>query len=119
MSENVEDITRSGIQKIIENGGVKVNDKNIKSNYKLRKSDVINLEVPEPEVLEILPENIPLDILYEDDSVIVLNKPQGMVVHPAPGHYTGTVVNALMYHCKDSLSGINGVMRSGDCTQDR
>lgn len=113
LSENVDDITRSGVQKIIENGGVKVNDKNIKSNYKLRISDVINLEVPEPEVLEILPENIPLDILYEDDSVIVLNKPQGMVVHPAPGHYTGTVVNALMYHCKDSLSGINGVMRPG------
>lgn len=113
LSENIEDITRSGIQKIIENGGVKIGGKDIKSNYKLRKGDVIDVEIPEPTEVAILPEDIPLDIIFEDKDIIVLNKPQGMVVHPAPGHYTGTIVNALMYHCGDELSGINGVLRPG------
>ena len=113
VSENFDDISRSGVQKLIEQGHITVNEKNIKSNYKLRDKDIIKVEIPEPVEIEILPEDIPLDILYEDNDVIVINKPQGMVVHPAPGHYSGTLVNALMYHCKGELSGINGVMRPG------
>lgn len=113
VSENFDDISRSGVQKLIEQGHITVNEKNIKSNYKLRNKDIIKVEIPEPVEIEILPEDIPLDILYEDNDVIVINKPQGMVVHPAPGHYSGTLVNALMYHCKGELSGINGVMRPG------
>ena len=112
-AENYDGLSRSGLKKVIESGNVFVNDKVIKANYKLRKGDVVTLVVPENEKLEILPQDIPLDILYEDDDVIVVNKPQGMVVHPAPGHYTDTLVNALLYHCGDSLSGINGVLRPG------
>mgnify|MGYP000520813626 FL=1 len=85
----------------------------VKSNFKLSASDQIEVEIPELKEPDILPENIPLDILYEDQDILVVNKPKGMVVHPAPGHYTGTLVNAIMYHCKDNLSGINGVMRPG------
>lgn len=107
------DYSRSYIQKLIKENHLTVNNKAIKSNYKLRESDVIVIEIPEPKELDIEAENIPLDILYEDKDVILVNKPQGMVVHPAPGHYTGTLVNAIMHHCKDDLSGINGVMRPG------
>lgn len=112
-AENYEGLSRSGFKKIFDGGGVFVGDKAVKANYKLRSGDVVTLEIPETQALEILPQDIPLDILYEDDDVIVINKPQGMVVHPAPGHYTDTMVNALLYHCGDSLSGINGVLRPG------
>ena len=113
LAEELEDCSRSFVQKLIQENKIAVNQKQIKSNYKLKLNDVIYLEIPEPVSIDIKPENIPLDILYEDLDVIVINKPQGMVVHPAAGHYTGTLVNALMYHCGNELSGINGVMRPG------
>ena len=112
-AENYEELSRSGLKKIIDAGGVTVNNKTVKANYKLRTGNIVTMNIPESVPLEIIPQNIPLDILYEDDDVIVINKPQGMVVHPAPGHYTDTLVNALLYHCGDSLSGINGIMRPG------
>ena len=107
------DQTRSFITKLIENGMVLVNGKIASKNYKLRKLDEIEVRFPEPEADEANPENIPLDIIYEDNDIIVINKPSGMIVHPATGIYTGTLVNALLYHCKDSLSGIGGVVRPG------
>lgn len=113
LSEQLEDMTRSYIQKLIKENMVRVNGMTVKSNFKLSASDQIEVEIPELKEPDILPENIPLDILYEDQDILVVNKPKGMVVHPAPGHYTGTLVNAIMYHCKDNLSGINGVMRPG------
>lgn len=113
LSENIEDISRSGIQKLVEQEYIRCNGKSVKANYKLREKDILDVEIPESKEVEILPEDIPLDILYEDADVIVVNKPQGMVVHPAPGHYTGTLVNALLYHCGDELSGINGEKRPG------
>ena len=113
LAENMENLSRSGVQKLIEEGGITLNGGKTKANYKLREKDVIDVEIPDVKEVEILPEDIPLDILYEDDDVIVVNKPQGMVVHPAPGHMSGTLVNALMYHCGDSLSGINGEKRPG------
>ena len=113
LSEQLEDMTRSHIQKLIKENMVQVNGMAVKSNFKLSASDQIEVEIPELKEPDILPENIPLDILYEDQDILVVNKPKGMVVHPAPGHYTGTLVNAIMYHCKDNLSGINGVMRPG------
>ena len=113
LSEQLEDMTRSHIQKLIKENMVRVNGMAVKSNFKLSASDQIEVEIPEMKEPDILPENIPLDILYEDQDILVVNKPKGMVVHPAPGHYTGTLVNAIMYHCKDNLSGINGVMRPG------
>lgn len=106
------DLSRSFIQKLSEEGKITVNGKVVKSSYKVSLNDEIQVEVPEMENLETKPENIPLDILYEDSDLIVINKPKGMVVHPASGIYTGTLVNALLYHCKD-LSGINGVLRPG------
>lgn len=112
ISNKLKDKSRSYIQDVIKAGNVKVNDKVKKSNYKLKANDKIALEMPENVELVVEKENIPIDILYEDSDVIVVNKPQGMVVHPAPGNYTGTLVNALLYHCKD-LSGINGVVRPG------
>ena len=112
-AENYEELSRSGLKKIIDAGGVTVNNKTVKAHYKLWTGDIVTMNIPESVPLEIIPQNIPLDILYEDDDVIVINKPQGMVVHPAPGHYTDTLVNALLYHCGDSLSGINGIMRPG------
>ncbi|MDP4143243.1 MAG: RluA family pseudouridine synthase [Bacillota bacterium] len=112
ISEYFQDKSRSYIQNIIQNEGVLVNNKVKKSNYKLKFGDEIVVDIPEAVDLDVEPENIPIDILYEDSDVIVVNKPQGMVVHPAPGNYTGTLVNALLYHCKD-LSGINGVTRPG------
>lgn len=113
LSQQLNDLSRSHIQKLIKAGHVTIKGKACKANYKLRLNDVIEVTIPEPEVLKIEPENIPLDIIYSDDDVAVINKPQGMVVHPAPGHFSGTLVNALMYHFKDSLSGINGVKRPG------
>ena len=109
----IESLSRSYIQKLIKEKKILVNQLPVKANYKLTTGDTIILQIPDPEPLDIQPENIPLDILYEDDDILVVNKPKGMVVHPAPGHYEGTLVNALLYHCKDSLSGINGVMRPG------
>ena len=106
-------MTRSQIQKLIENGNVTVNGEQAMGNRKLKEGDIILVDVPEPVDADIQAEDIPLDIVYEDDSLLVVNKPQGMVVHPACGNYSGTLVNALMHHCKDSLSGINGVMRPG------
>lgn len=107
------DRTRSFYQKAVEEQKVLVNDMPVKNNYKLRPGDVITIEPIEEEVLDVKPENIPLDILYEDDDVLIVNKPKGMVVHPAPGHPDHTLVNAVMYHCGDSLSAINGVIRPG------
>lgn len=107
------ELTRSYIQKLIKDSMVFVNGNIVKANYKVSKQDTITMILPPPEPLNILAEDIPLDILYEDSDVIVINKGKGMVVHPAAGHYTGTIVNALLYHCKDELSGINGVMRPG------
>ncbi len=113
LNEELEEFSRSYIQKLIKDGHVKVNGKPVKSNYRLFCGDVVTVSAPEIKEPEIEPEDIPLDILYEDQDVIVVNKPKGMVVHPAPGHYSGTLVNALLYHCKDELSGINGVLRPG------
>ncbi|WP_407083125.1 RluA family pseudouridine synthase [Paenibacillus aurantius] len=113
LAESMEDgVSRSQIQQWIKEGHALVNGREVKANYKLQAEDQILLTVPEPAELEIEAEDIPLEIIYEDRDVIVINKPRGMVVHPAPGHYSGTVVNALQFHCKD-LSGINGVMRPG------
>ena len=113
LTEQIPDQSRSYIQKLLDDNFITVNGKSVKSNYKLRAGDAIAVEIPDAEELDIEPENIPLDIVYEDDDIIVVNKPKGMVVHPAPGHTSGTLVNALMYHCKDSLSSINGVLRPG------
>ncbi len=107
------DITRSYLQKLLKDGSVQMNGKPVKASTKTAVGAVIALTIPEPEEPEILPENIPLDILYEDSDVILINKPKNMVVHPAAGHYTRTLVNALMYHCRGDLSGINGVLRPG------
>lgn len=109
----MDSLSRSYIQKMILDGNVEVNGTVAKASYKVKQDDLVEFELPTAVEPEILPENIPLDILYEDADVIVVNKPKGMVVHPAAGHYSGTLVNALMYHCGDSLSGINGVMRPG------
>ena len=105
--------SRSFFQKLIKEGHVLVNDTAQKANYRLKADDMICVEIPDAVQTPILPENIPLDILYEDDDLLVVNKPKGMVVHPSAGHYTGTLVNAIMYHCRDSLSGINGEIRPG------
>lgn len=113
LTEQIPDQSRSYIQKLLDDNFITVNGRSAKSNYKLRAGDMIAVEIPEAEELDIEPEDIPLDIVYEDDDIIVVNKPKGMVVHPAPGHTSGTLVNALMYHCKDSLSSINGVLRPG------
>lgn len=111
MSEN--ELTRSAAVKLIEDGCCTVNDAAVQKNYKLRAGDSVRVEIPDAAETDILPENIPLDIVYEDNDLLVVNKPKGMVVHPAAGHYSGTLVNALMYHCKGSLSGINGEIRPG------
>lgn len=107
------DVTRSYLQKLIRENCVKINEMTIKASAKPSAGDQISIFFPEAEELQIVPEDIPLDILYEDSDLIIVNKPKGMVVHPAAGHYSKTLVNALMYHCQDSLSGINGVMRPG------
>ena len=113
LSEALPDLSRSYIQKLIKEEQVTVNQKIVKSNYKLVSGDYLELTEPELKEPNIVAENIPLDILYEDADLLIVNKPKGMVVHPSVGHYSGTLVNALMYYCKDDLSGINGVMRPG------
>ena len=113
LSGREPEISRSYLQKLIRDGGVLVDGKPAKAGAKLSERAKIELLLPEPEEPEILPENLPLDILYEDSDVILINKPKGMVVHPSAGHYTGTLVNGLLYHCKGGLSGINGVLRPG------
>ena len=107
------DFTRSAIQKIMEDGKVEVGGVSVTKNYKLRAGDKIAVQIPQAKELDVLPQNIPLDIRYEDDDLLVVNKEKGMVVHPAPGNPDGTLVNALLYYCKGSLSGINGVIRPG------
>lgn len=113
LSSNLDFLSRSYIQKMIQEENVTVNEKQVKANYNLRLDDVIEFQLPPNKEPDIEPEEITLDVLYEDDDVIVVNKPKNMVVHPAAGHYSGTLVNALLAHCKGSLSGINGVMRPG------
>lgn len=113
ISNALPDLSRSYIQKCIKDNDVLVNDKPQKAGYRLKVDDEIVFRIPEAVPPAIEAENIPLDILYEDDDLLIVNKPKGMVVHPAPGHYSGTLVNAVMYHCKDRLSGINGSLRPG------
>lgn len=105
--------SRSYLKSMIKEGHVLLNGRTAKPSTKVHENDSITLTLPDKIIPDIEPENIPLDILYEDDDVLVVNKPKGMVVHPAPGHYSGTLVNAVLYHCGDSLSGINGVLRPG------
>ena len=113
MSSALTDLSRSYIQKCIKDGKVFVNDIPRKASYRLKVDDEIVFQIPEAVEPSVCAENIPLSILYEDDDVLVIDKPKGMVVHPAPGHYSGTLVNAVLYHCKGQLSGINGVLRPG------
>lgn len=113
LTDLLDGYSRSFVQKVIKENRVLVNEKFIKSNYKMNVGDLVVVELPKLVEPEIVAEDIPLDILYEDDDLIVVNKPKGMVVHPAAGHYSGTLVNALMYHCRENLSGINGVLRPG------
>ena len=114
ISANVGNFTRSYVQKLIENKCVTVDEEVVDNkNFKIKKYQMIKIVVPEPEMLDLKPENIPLEIVYEDDDLLIVNKPKGMVVHPAPGNYIGTLVNALMYHCGESLSSINGTIRPG------
>lgn len=109
----IDSLSRSYIQKLIKEGQVFVNDKTVKGSYRVKTDDEVSFRLPPSEEPNIVPEDIPLDILYEDNDVVIVNKPKGMVVHPAAGHYSGTMVNALMFHCGHELSGINGVMRPG------
>lgn len=113
LKQNIEEISRTYIQKLIKDGYANVNGTVPKTNYKVNSGDKVCLNVPETEEPDIVAQEMPLDIVYEDDDVILINKPKGMVVHPAAGHYTGTLVNGLIHHCKDNLSGINGVLRPG------
>ncbi len=113
LTEMSKDLTRSRIQKLIEQGDVLVNERPVKSNYKLKAGDVVDVTIPAPKATEIVAEDIPLDIVYEDKHMLVVNKPQGMVVHPAAGNLDKTLVNALMSHCGENLSGINGELRPG------
>ena len=113
LAEQFPEQTRSYLQKLIKDGEVLVNGKNVKTGYQLSKGDEVSVNIPEPKELDVEPQKMNLDIVYEDDDVILINKPKGMVVHPAPGHTTDTLVNGLLYHCKDNLSGINGVARPG------
>lgn len=113
LSGNLNGLSRSYIQKLLKDGSISVNEKTVKANHKLGKGDVILVRIPDPEPLDVKPENIALDILYEDDDILIVNKPKGMVVHPSPGHSEHTLVNAVLYHCGENLSGINGVIRPG------
>lgn len=113
ISELIDSFSRTYIKKLIDDKKVFCNDKNVKASFTVSENDHIIMEIPPLEVPEILPQDIPLDIIYEDNDVVVVNKPKDMVVHPAAGHYKDTLVNAIMYHCKDNLSGINGIMRPG------
>lgn len=113
LSDKLEDFSRSAITKAIEKGLLTVNDKTVSKSYKLNLDDEVSFTIEAPVELDVVAQDIPLDIVYEDDDLLVVNKPKGMVVHPAAGNYTDTLVNALLFHCKDSLSGINGVLRPG------
>ena len=113
LARSVPDLTRSAAQKLLEQGMVKRRGAPLKKNDRLSPGEELELTLPDPEPLDVVPQNIPLDVVYEDEDVIVVNKPVGLVVHPAPGHPDGTLVNALLYHCGDSLSGVNGVLRPG------
>ena len=113
LCEVLPEYSRSYLQKLCKESCVTVNKKEVKANYKVSEGDTVLLTLPEPKSLDISPEDIPLDILYEDEDVLLVNKPKGMVVHPSAGHTSGTLVNALLYHCKDNLSTINGVLRPG------
>lgn len=113
ISDNAEMLTRSAVQGLIGKNAVTADGKAVSKNYKIRGTETIELEIPDAEPMDAVPENIPLNIVYEDEDLLVVNKPKGMVVHPAHGNYHGTLVNALLYHCGDSLSGINGVIRPG------
>ncbi len=113
LNELMTSLSRSYIQKLLSSGNITVNNQKIKASYRVKSDDKIQVSLPPAVTLDVLPEKIPLSVLYEDNDVIVINKPKGMVVHPAPGHYSGTLVNALLYHCSENLSGINGVLRPG------
>ena len=113
LAQAVEGLTRSGAQRLLEEGRVTVNGKPAKKNARPTQGDQVEVQLPDPEPVDVAPQDIPLDVVYEDGDVIVVNKPVGMVVHPAPGHPDGTLVNALLYACGDSLSGINGALRPG------
>ena len=113
ITELLPNESRSYIQKLLKDGHILVDNSICKPNYKVKGGETINIDIPEPIEANIEAEDIPLDIIYEDSDVLIVNKPKEMVVHPAPGNYSGTLVNALMYHCKDSLSNINGVLRPG------
>ena len=113
LAEQFPEQTRSYLQKLIKEGSVLVNGKAVKTGFQLSKGDEVSVSIPEPKELDVEPQQMDLDIVYEDEDVILVNKPKGMVVHPAPGHTTDTLVNGLLYHCKDNLSGINGVARPG------
>lgn len=113
LSNQLGDMSRSYVQKIIKDQKVKINSKVEKSKYLVKKSDEVEVEIPAPKVLEVIPQDIPIDIVYEDKDFLIVNKKQGMVVHPAPGNYENTLVNAVLYHCEDKLSSINGIIRPG------
>lgn len=113
LRDRIDDLSRSAIAKLIEDGKVTIGDRPAQKSARLTAGDAVSVIVDAPRPVDIIPENIPLDIVYEDDHLLVVNKPKGMVVHPAPGNYSGTLVNALMYHCGDDLSGINGELRPG------
>ncbi len=113
LAGKLPDLSRSRIQELIAEGAVLIDGKPVKSSRKLMEGEKVEIRIPDPQVLEIRPEAIPLDILYEDNDLLIVNKPKGMTVHPAPGHPDGTLVNAVLYHCGESLSGINGVLRPG------
>ena len=113
MAANLEDMTRSAAARLLEEGRVTCGGKALAKNYKLTGAETLEVDLPEPEPVDVAPQDIPLDVVYEDGDVIVVNKPKGLVVHPAPGHPDGTLVNALLYHCGDSLSGIGGELRPG------
>lgn len=113
LSEQIEGLSRSAASRLIFEGNVTVRGSNVKKNYKTEDGDMITVFTDDPQPVDVLPEDIPLDIVYEDDDLLVVNKPKDMVVHPAPGHFSGTLVNALMFHCRDGLSGINGELRPG------
>lgn len=113
LSENIDDLSRASVQKLLKENNILINSKAVNKNYKLRTNDVIDINIPEPVELDVQPQDISVDIVYEDDDLLVVNKPKGMVVHPAAGNPDGTLVNALLYHCKGRLSSINGVIRPG------
>ncbi|NLK28975.1 MAG: RluA family pseudouridine synthase, partial [Clostridiales bacterium] len=113
LSQVQDELSRNYIQKLIEDGKVLADDESVKSNFKVKIGMEVSLYLPEPKSPEIVPEDLPIDIIYEDKDIIIVNKQKGMVVHPAAGHESGTLVNALLYHCSGELSGINGVTRPG------